>query len=156
MHPNQGQFRVVAQNLWGRYGDWPARRAVLRDGLRRAGPDLAAVVEPVKTEGYEQIEDLLGDGYEIVHQAERAGEVVGMALASRWPIEAVHELPLNVSDRTAGSLDVTLAAEIAAPEPIGRLLFMAANPKWEMGYERERELQALDRRALRGALRRRA
>ncbi len=121
------------------------RRAVRSCGTGCAGPGRTSPPSSsrCRPSGYEQIEDLLGDGYEIVHQAERDGEVVGVALASRWPIEAVHELPLNVSDRTAASLDVTLAAEIAAPEPIGRLLFMAANPKWEMGYERERELQAL-------------
>jgi endonuclease/exonuclease/phosphatase family metal-dependent hydrolase len=136
-------LRVAVQNLWGRYGDWPQRREVLRDGFRRAEPDLVAFVEPVKDAHYDQIEELLGPGYEVVYQSRRDGDVVGTALASRWPIGAVHELDLRVSDRTADSLDVTLAAEIIAPEPIGRLLFLAANPKWEMGYERERELQAL-------------
>jgi endonuclease/exonuclease/phosphatase family metal-dependent hydrolase len=144
MHINRdGAFRVLAQNLWGRYGAWPERREVLRDGLRRADPHLAAFVEPVKDGEYDQITDLVGPGYEVVHQSEFEGDVVGTALASRWPIEAVHELDLRVSDRMAGSLDVSLAAEILAPAPIGRLLFIAANPKWEMGYERERELQAL-------------
>jgi endonuclease/exonuclease/phosphatase family metal-dependent hydrolase len=144
MHVNSnGSIRVAVQNLWGRYGDWPRRREVLRDGLRRADPDLVAFVEPVKDGDYDQIEDLLGPGYEVVYQSRRERDVVGSALASRWPIEAVHELDLQVSDRTAGSLDVTVAAEIVAPEPVGRLLFLAANPKWEMGYERERELQAL-------------
>src|SRR4051812_31885462 len=142
MHDRQ-TIRVVAQNVWARHGDWPRRREVLRDGLRHAAPDLAAFVEPVKTDDYDQIADLLGPGYEIVYQSERDEDGVGSALASRWPVERVHELALDVSPRTAGSRDVTLAAEIAAPEPFGRLLFLAANPKWEMGYERERELQAL-------------
>src|SRR3954453_18340174 len=144
MHTNRnGAFRVAVQNLWGRYGAWPERREVLRDGLRRADPDLAAFVEPVKDGGYDQITDLLGPGYEVVYQSRSERDVVGGAFASRWPVEAVHELALRVSDRTADSLDVSLAAEIAAPDPIGRLLFIAANPKWEMGYEREGELQAL-------------
>lgn len=104
---------------------------MLRDGLRSAAPDLAAFVEPVKTEHYDQIEDVLGPGYEVVYQSKRQRDVVGTALASRWPIQTVHELDLDVSERTAGSLDVTLAAEIVAPAPFGPLLFMAANPKWK-------------------------
>ena len=44
---------------------------MLRDGLRAADPDLAAFIEPVKTDDYDQVEDLLGDGYEIVYQARR-------------------------------------------------------------------------------------
>ncbi len=144
MHVNrQRSFRVAVQNVWGRYGAWPQRREALRDGLRAADLDLVTFIEPVKTEHYDQVEDLLGPGYEVVYQSARAGEVVGSALASRWPLKAVHELDLRVSDRTAESLDVTLAAEIDAPDPIGPLLFLAPNPKWEMGYERERELQAL-------------
>jgi endonuclease/exonuclease/phosphatase family metal-dependent hydrolase len=136
-------MRIAVQNVWARYGDWPRRREVLRDGLRAAAPDLAAFIEPVKTDAYDQVEDLLGDGYEIVYQARRHPEGVGGAIASRWPIRRVHELDLRVSERTTQLLDVTLAAEIDAPEPIGRVLFVAANPKWEMGYEREREQQAL-------------
>ena len=87
-------MRVAVQNVWGRYGEWPERREVLRDGLRNAAPDLVAFVEPVKTEHYDQIEDLLGPGYEIVYQSKRERERVGTALASRWPIQAVHELDL--------------------------------------------------------------
>jgi endonuclease/exonuclease/phosphatase family metal-dependent hydrolase len=136
-------MRVMAQNLWARFGDWPRRREALRDGLRRADPHLAAFVEAVKTDEYDQVEDLLGPGYEIVYESRRDRQGIGVALASRWPIRRVTELDLRVTGRTAHLDDATLAAEIAAPEPIGPLLFLAANPKWEMGYERERELQAL-------------
>ncbi len=136
-------MRIAVQNVWARYGDWPQRRSLLRDGLRAADPDLAVFIEPVKTDDYDQVEDLLGDGYEIAYQARRDPQGVGQAIASRWPIRRVHELDLRVSERTAESQDVTLAAEIDAPEPIGRVLFLGANPKWEMGYEREREQQAL-------------
>jgi endonuclease/exonuclease/phosphatase family metal-dependent hydrolase len=136
-------IRITAQNLWARHGDWPQRREVLRDGLRRADPDLAAFVEAVKTDEYDQVEDLLGPGYEVVYESRLDREGVGIALASRWPIRRVHELDLRVTERTAHLDDATLAAEIDAPDPIGPLLFMTANPKWEMRYERERELQAL-------------
>lgn len=140
---NDKHLRVAVQNVWGRYGAWPQRREVLRAGLREAAPDLITFIEPVKVDDYDEVEDLVGPGYEVVYQSRRERDVVGTALASRWPIEDVHELDLQVSDRMAGSPDVTLAAEIRALEPFGPLLFLAANPKWEMGYERERELQAL-------------
>jgi endonuclease/exonuclease/phosphatase family metal-dependent hydrolase len=142
MH-TKDSVRVVVQNVWARYGDWPRRRELLRDGLRRADPDLAAFIEPVKTDHYDQVEDLLGPGYEVVYESRRDRQGVGIALASRWPIERMHELDLAVTERTAHLDDATLAAEIVAPDPIGPLLFMAANPKWEMRYERERELQAV-------------
>ena len=140
MH-DKDTVRVVAQNVWARFGDWPARRAVLREGLQRAAPDLVAFVEAVKTDDYDLVEDLLGPGYEIVYESRLDRQGVGIALASRWPIRRVTEIDLRVTDRTANLDDATLAAEIDAP--FGPLLFLAANPKWEMGYERERELQAL-------------
>jgi endonuclease/exonuclease/phosphatase family metal-dependent hydrolase len=142
MHTNS-KLRVVAQNVWARHGDWPRRREILRDGLRAADPDLAVFVEAVKTDDYDLVEDMLGPGYEIVYESRRDRDGVGIAIASRWPIERVHELALPVTDRTAHLDDATLAAEITAPEPIGPLLFFGANPKWELRYERERELQAL-------------
>src|SRR4051812_16543839 len=67
MHDTRS-MRVVAQNLWARFGDWPRRRGALRDGLRRADPDLAAFVEAVKTDEYAQAEDLPGPGYETVYE----------------------------------------------------------------------------------------
>ena len=142
MHTKRS-VRVVAQNVWARFGDGPARRDVLRDGLRRAEPDLAAFIESVKTDDYDLVEDLLGSAYEIVYESRRDRQGIGIALASRWPIQRVTEIDLRVTDRTAQLDDAALAAEILAPVPVGPLLFIAANPKWEMGYERERELQAL-------------
>jgi endonuclease/exonuclease/phosphatase family metal-dependent hydrolase len=142
MHDNR-KLRVVAQNVWARHGDWPRRQQVLRAGLRAADPDLVVFVEAVRTDEYDLVEDLLGPGYEIVYESHLDREGVGTAVASRWPIERVHELALAVTDRTAHLDDATLAVEIVAPEPIGPLLFVGANPKWELRYERERELQAL-------------
>jgi endonuclease/exonuclease/phosphatase family metal-dependent hydrolase len=37
-----GGVRVATLNLWGLGGDWPARRAVIADGLRALRPDLVA------------------------------------------------------------------------------------------------------------------
>lgn len=131
------------QNVWARYGRWEERRPVLIDGLRGADPDLAAFVEPLKDDDYDQTVDLLGPGYHVVNQSARPANGIGVSLASRWPVGAVHELDLRVTPRTVDIQATTLAAEILAPDPIGPLLFLAANPSWEMGHERERELQAV-------------
>ena len=51
--------RVMTMNVWARHGDWRARRAVLRSGLRALQPDLVALQETVVTDGYDQVADLL-------------------------------------------------------------------------------------------------
>jgi endonuclease/exonuclease/phosphatase family metal-dependent hydrolase len=135
--------RVVMQNVWAHFGAWSERRGVLANGLRALEPDLVAFVEPIKRDGYDQTVDLLGPGYHVVYQAERDSNGIGISIASRWPIGQVHEVDLRVTPRTSTFLGRTLVAEIDAPEPLGPLLFVAANPSWEMGLERERELQAV-------------
>jgi endonuclease/exonuclease/phosphatase family metal-dependent hydrolase len=136
-------MRVATLNLYRRFGDWPARRAVLADGFARLSADLVAVQEAVRADGYDQVADLLGDRYEIVHQEERARDGSGIAIASRWPVERVHDIDLHVTPRTAGFPCAALAARIRAPEPIGPLLFVNHKPHWNSAYEYERGLQAL-------------
>jgi hypothetical protein len=45
-------MRVVTQNLWGRRGDWSARRAVLVEGLCELDRDLVALPEAVVNQEY--------------------------------------------------------------------------------------------------------
>jgi endonuclease/exonuclease/phosphatase family metal-dependent hydrolase len=66
---------------------------------------------------------------------------MGISIASRWPISRLEELDLNVTPRTAGFPCAALLAEIAAPEPVGPLLFVNHFPNWQLDQERERELQ---------------
>ena len=67
----------------------------------------------------------------------------GASIGSRWPIDRVHEVDLNVTPRTADFACTTPVAEIAAPEPFGPLVFVDHVPSWQLQYEQERELQAL-------------
>jgi hypothetical protein len=136
-------MRVLTLNLWGVRGAWPDRRRVLVDGLRELRPDLVAFVEAIQTDEYDQVVDLLGDGYHVAHQAEREEDGQGASIASRWPIDAVHEVDLNVTPRTADFACTTLVAEIAAPDPFGPLVFVDHMPSWQLQHEHERELQAL-------------
>jgi endonuclease/exonuclease/phosphatase family metal-dependent hydrolase len=136
-------MRVLTQNLWGMRGDWEARRAVLIAGLRQLRPDVVAFVEAIKTDEYDQVVDLLGPEYHVVHQAEREADGQGASIASHWPIGEVHEVDLNVSQRTAGFACTTLVAEIQAPDPLDTVLFADHVPSWQLQFECERELQAL-------------
>jgi endonuclease/exonuclease/phosphatase family metal-dependent hydrolase len=139
--------RVLTLNLWGRRGDWEARRAVIAEALRELRPDLVALQEAVVTDEYDQAADLLGPGFELAHQREREpGEDgvergQGTSVAGRWPLGEVREVDLQVSPRTAGFACTTLIAEVDAP--LGPLLFANHVPSWQLDFERERELQAL-------------
>ena len=142
--------RVVTQNLWGRRGDWGARRSVLGDGFRELNPDLVALPESIVTDEYDQVRDLLGDDFHLVHQQAREpgeGSDVepgqGHSLASRWPVGEVGELDLHLTPRTEGFACGTLAAEVIAPEPLGPLIFAFHNPSWKLDQAHERELQAV-------------
>jgi endonuclease/exonuclease/phosphatase family metal-dependent hydrolase len=139
--------RVLTLNLWGRRGDWEARRAVIAEALRELRPDLVALQEAVVTEEYDQAADLLGPDFELAHQREREpGEDgvergQGTSIASVWPLGEVREVDLHVTSRTAGFACTTLIAE--AETPLGPLVFANHVPSWQLDFERERELQAL-------------
>lgn len=133
-----GQVRVATLNLWGCHGDWGRRRSVLVDGLRELNADVVAFQEAVVTDGYDQVADVLGAGHHVVHQSGRDAEGSGLSIASRWPLGVVREETLRV-----GPSEVAIA-EILAPGPLGTtLLFVHHNASWQLGSERERELQAV-------------
>lgn len=142
-HREPGVLRVVTLNLWGRRGDWDARRAVITEGLRRLQPDLVAFIEAIVTDGYDQAADVLGPEYQVAHQKEREPDGQGATIASRWPLDDVGEVDLNVTPRTDDFACTTLMAEVRAPDPIGPVLFVDHVPNWQLNYERERELQAV-------------
>jgi endonuclease/exonuclease/phosphatase family metal-dependent hydrolase len=142
--------RVVTQNLWGRRGEWEARRALLREGLAELRPDLVALPESVVNDDYDQVRDVLGDAYRVAHQqAREPGDGVdvepgqGHSLASRWPLGEVRELDLHLTASSEGFACGTLAVEVLAPEPLGPLVFAFHNPSWKLHQAYERELQAV-------------
>jgi endonuclease/exonuclease/phosphatase family metal-dependent hydrolase len=134
-------MRITTLNLWNRFGDWEKRRAVLVDGFRALRPDLAAFQEAIRTEEYDQVADLLGPQYHIVHQTQAEPDGAGIAVASRWPLDDVREIDLHVTPRTADFPCGALAVQVTvAGTP---LLFVNHKPHWRSTFERERELQAL-------------
>jgi endonuclease/exonuclease/phosphatase family metal-dependent hydrolase len=88
------RIRIATQNVWGRRGDWDARRPALIEGLRRLEPDLVAMPEAIVTDSYDEVRDLLGPDFHVAHQAQRewtARQALdGMSVCYRDAWESVH------------------------------------------------------------------
>jgi endonuclease/exonuclease/phosphatase family metal-dependent hydrolase len=125
------------------HADWKRRRPVLQAGIAKWRPDLIAVQETVKTAGYDQVRELLDPEYQVFPHSGRSEDGVGAAFASRWPVDAVSELDLRVTDRVSLPWSAAVVGELELPPPIGPLLFVHHKPTWEVGYALERELQAV-------------
>jgi endonuclease/exonuclease/phosphatase family metal-dependent hydrolase len=136
-------MRVLTLNLWGQRGAWEERRSVLISGLRDLQPDLIAFQESIVTDTYDQIHDLLGANYHFVHHSIRDPDGQGISIASRWPLNEVHEIDLQVSARTADFACTALVAEILVPDPVGPLIFVNHCPNWQSDFEFEREQQTV-------------
>jgi endonuclease/exonuclease/phosphatase family metal-dependent hydrolase len=136
-------LRIATLNIFGHHEPWSERRSVLVEGFRYLRPDLVALQEVIRTEAYDQAADILGDDYDVVHQAQGKVDDNGIAIASRWPILQVREVDLKVTPRTAAFFASTLIAEIQAPDPIGPLLFVNHLPEYQPAFEHERELQTV-------------
>src|SRR3712207_2276805 len=135
------EVRVATLNLWGQRGAWDKRRSVLVDGLRELQPDIIAFQEAVVNDDYDQVADLLGASYHLAHHVGREADGTGLSIASRWEVGEVWEETLHVTPRV-GPSEIAVA-EIVAPGPLETLLFAHHNPSWQLGFEHERELQAV-------------
>jgi endonuclease/exonuclease/phosphatase family metal-dependent hydrolase len=136
-------IRVLTHNIFGRRAGWEERRRVLRDGLRILAPDVILLQETIATDGYDQVADLVGDAYHIIHSRARETDGQGIAIASRWPIGATREPDLKVTPRTSDFACTTLLAAIEMPAPIGPLLIVNHFPDYQPDHEHERELQTV-------------
>jgi endonuclease/exonuclease/phosphatase family metal-dependent hydrolase len=137
-------MRVLTLNLWGRGGDWPSRRAVVRDGLRELSPDVIAFQEAFKTAEQDTVAEILGADYYVHHQVTGLlGDGNCAAIACRWPLLRVRELDQQLTPRAADFPATTLVAEIEIPSRVGKLLFVNHLPSWKPQHELERELQTV-------------
>jgi endonuclease/exonuclease/phosphatase family metal-dependent hydrolase len=136
-------LRVATLNVWRRHGDWPARRAMIAEGLAALAPDILAFQETVKTDEYDQVRDLLGPDLRASHQAVREPDGSGISIASRWPPSAAHELQLPPAPGADDLPSVAYAVEVSAPEPIGTVLAVTYPSVWQLDDERSRERQAV-------------
>jgi endonuclease/exonuclease/phosphatase family metal-dependent hydrolase len=135
-------LRVVTINVWGRRGAWDERYAVLKAGLVELKADLISIQEAVRTTDYDMLADLLGSDYHVAYQQHPETDGQSAAVASRWPLDKVHEVEQRVTTRIT-SASTTMLAELTAPDPFGRLLFVNHLPCWQLNFEYERELQAV-------------
>jgi endonuclease/exonuclease/phosphatase family metal-dependent hydrolase len=131
--------RVLTINLWGRSGDWASRRSVIKKALAELAPDLIAFQESFVIERYDQIAELT-DEFHVVHQKNRAPDGGGISVASRMPIQQVHELDLHLGNGPREFAAGAVMVEVEAPEP---LLFVNHFPSWQLNQESEREQQAV-------------
>jgi endonuclease/exonuclease/phosphatase family metal-dependent hydrolase len=137
-------LRIWTHNIFADRAGWTLRRRVLIDGVRELQPDLITLQETMVTEGYDQVADVLDEGFHIVHSRARETGGQGISIASRWPISAVHELDLSVvSARTGDFACTTLIAEIDAPAPFGPVLLANHFPDYQVDHELERERQTV-------------
>jgi endonuclease/exonuclease/phosphatase family metal-dependent hydrolase len=81
--------RVLTLNVFSHYRDWRARCRVLAAGLRDLNPDVVALQETITRSGYDQVRELLGPSYEVVHQRGRDQDGGGASIASKWPLEGI-------------------------------------------------------------------
>lgn len=134
-------LRVFTMNIWNFDGPYEKRQKLLRAGIRKLDPDLLAFQEAGRDGKRDQVGDLLeGMGYHVMHQFEAPGSQPGRdgcCVASRWPFELLEVLPLGPKYYAA------VAVRVAAPEPVGPMVFVCPKPAWELNRERERELQAV-------------
>ena len=141
---SEGRVRVATVNLFARHGDWARRRPALRESLHALDADVLVLQEAVVDDDGDTARELLGDGYEIVHQTQGLvgdGTHRGSSVASRWPVRDVTEVDLHLTARTGDYSAGTVLAGIDSP--VGRLVVGSHGSSWAWWAERERELQAV-------------
>src|SRR3954453_21600133 len=134
---------VATLNLWGHEGEWPRRRDALVSGFRALAPDLIALQETVVTDDTDQVREVLGDGFAVVHSQRRDATGMGISIASRWPFAHVEELRLEGSARDDGFPCTTLISTIEVPGSEAPVHFVNHFPSWQPQQELERERQAV-------------
>jgi endonuclease/exonuclease/phosphatase family metal-dependent hydrolase len=141
-HFDRMGIRVATVNIWCRHGDWAARREVLRDGFAALGADLIALQETV-VDAEDQVAEVVGAGYHLIHEGRRTAEGIGCSIVSRWEPRRVDVIDLCVTPRVDPDEFPGQATAAEFETPVGEVLFVNHKPNWQVTFERERELQAL-------------
>ena len=113
-------MRFLTLNTWGMRGDWAARSAVFREGLRALDPDIVTLQETILSDRADQAADLLGPGYHLAQQRDREADGQGITTASKWPFGRKLEIDFHLTERTRDLACTCLVTEVLAPEPFGR------------------------------------
>jgi endonuclease/exonuclease/phosphatase family metal-dependent hydrolase len=103
-------LRAVTWNVWGRFGPWAQRDAVIRSVLAAAQPDVVLLQESWSAvDGHDQVDDLARQLGLPHHCASARDLTFGdwgpvNAIASRWPLVDVAEHRLDAIDVGWGGL----------------------------------------------------
>lgn len=142
----QSGLRVATLNLYGMREQWAERRQVLIDGFRDLHPDVIAFQEAIVVDDYDQVADVLGDSYHVMHRSDRTADGSGASIASRWRPDSVQELDLPIPTEVTsapqwmGNLSLV---ELAIPGPLGAVVFAHQTTAFQWGHEYDRERQAI-------------
>jgi endonuclease/exonuclease/phosphatase family metal-dependent hydrolase len=138
------QLTVMTYNLLSPgHADWRRRREVIRAALPDRQSDVVALQECVHSRDYDEAADLLGEQYETVWHPGRSADGVGAVLASRFPLGELRTVDLHVTERVTLPWAAAVLAEIELAPPLGTVVVAHHKPTYEIGYSRERELQAV-------------
>ena len=136
-----GVFRAATVNVWGFFGDWPARRALLDSLLGQLAADVLLVQEACVADGEDQIDDLReasGLEYAAVGRPHGVvGHAEGVGILSRWPLLDVRVEPLPRSEPAR----CMLAARLSAPA--APLWLVCAHTAFAPQYVCEEQIQML-------------
>jgi endonuclease/exonuclease/phosphatase family metal-dependent hydrolase len=111
----ESTVRVVAWNVWGRYGsDYDRRQGALEAALKAVEPDLICLVEAWR-QGESSQPEQLAEGLGLPHHHfvgdwQQNDWVSGIGLVSRWPMSEPHRraLPSEDGSGTGQAIHVTV------------------------------------------------
>ncbi len=144
---------VLTLNIWHDSGDWPARRARIREWIQRLDPDLIGLQEVLRGDSLDQLDEILeGLGHHRDYGAAQdswLGRPVcfGNAVASRWPIVEREPRALPHGD----DAERRAALSVRVDAPVGPVSFTCTHLNWKFhhGPVRERQVAALAEQVLR-------
>jgi endonuclease/exonuclease/phosphatase family metal-dependent hydrolase len=141
-------MRVVTLNIWGNKPPLERRMAIIERGIRELSPDVLALQEVGCLQG-KLPNQALTIAARVQYQAvwepalkEASGYEEGVAILSRFPIEAHESLPLPGSDDDEPR--VVLMARVAFPGVSVNCYTTHLSYQMTHGLERERQVMALD------------
>lgn len=135
--------RVVAWNVWGRYGEWEKRQAGIEDLLVGVAPDVVCLVESWSADHGTQaarIAKRLGVDHSLfVGDWEVDDWVSGMGVVSRWPIGSSERQVLHGDGAVGGAL----FAAIEGPRGPIQLFVVALDYPLDASRRRQTQVREL-------------
>jgi endonuclease/exonuclease/phosphatase family metal-dependent hydrolase len=148
-------MRVVAWNVWGRYGAWEERQAGIEDLVATAEPDIVCLVESWATPEASQA-DRVGDRLGVEHRMfvgdwDQDGWTSGFGVVSRWPITQCKRQVLG-GDHDDGNGEALLAVIDGPRGPVQLFVVMLDYPLYASGVRQAqvRQLAAFVARTTHG------